>query len=166
VKNKDRRRGLAHVVIRTVGIVTYPTSEERPMTNLTTTGLPTGQPTDLPTGAATASGPPIDLYREVHKGLRVALSDLVREVGSLDAGDAESVAVFSALFADIDMMLATHHAHEDGGRLGELIAQHVDADVVWSIHEAHDRFEAMLHDLRVAVAALSSGGTEIGRAHV
>lgn len=133
------------------------------MTNLTTTDLPTGQPTDLPIGPGEASGPPIDLYREVHKGLRVALSDLVREVGSLDVSDAESVAVFSALFADIDMMLATHHAHEEGGRLGELIAQHVDADVVRSAHEAHDRFEAMLHDLRVAVAALSSGGTDTER---
>jgi hemerythrin-like domain-containing protein len=125
------------------------------MTNLTTTDLPTGLPTD--------PGPPIDLYREVHKGLRLALSDLVREVGSLDASDAESIGAFGSLFADLDMMLATHHAHEDGGHLDELIAQHVDADVVQSIHEAHDRFDVLLHDLRVAVAALSSGGADTAR---
>ena len=107
--------------------------------------------------------PPIDLYREVHKGLRLALSELVQAAGSLDATDAQCVEAFAALFADVDMMLVIHHQHEDGGHLGELIARHLDAELVGSIHIAHDRSDAMLEELRQAIAALGTAGTDPAR---
>lgn len=124
------------------------------MTNPTTTN---------PAADTAIEAPPIDLYREVHKGLRLALSDLVRLAGSLDATDAASVEAFAALFADVDMMLVTHHRHEDGGHLGELIAQHLDAEVAQSVHDAHERSDAMLEELRRSVAALDTGGTDTAR---
>jgi hemerythrin-like domain-containing protein len=108
--------------------------------------------------AASAAGatPEINLYREVHKGLRRALFEFVDIVGSLDVADAEAVAVLRARFAELDMMLATHHSHEEIGRLGELIAEHVDADTARSIQDAHDWSDAALADLRSRVARLQS----------
>jgi hypothetical protein len=101
--------------------------------------------------------PAVNLYREVHKGLRWALGELVDETGSLDVTDQEAIAAMRALFADLDMMLTTHHSHEEIGRLGELISDHVDADTARSIQDAHDWSDAALADLRIRVASVQSG---------
>ena len=74
------------------------------------------------------TAPAIDLYREVHKGLRRALFELVDRAGSLDTTDLEAIKSFQALFGDLDMMLRTHHAHEDSPALAALISQHA-ADI-------------------------------------
>jgi hypothetical protein len=55
------------------------------------------------------------------------------------------------------MMLTTHHSHEEIGRLGELIVEHVDAGTARSIQDAHDWSDAALADLRSRVARLQSG---------
>ncbi len=144
-------------------ITTTPTTTPTTGPTTTLTTAPTTGPTSPPGAPTPASEPAVDLYREVHKGLRLALSDLVREAGSLDASDAGSVEAFLALFADVDMMLDTHHAHEDGGHLGGLIERHVDTDVERLIREAHDRFDAMLEGLRSAVADLVTGGADAAR---
>jgi iron-sulfur cluster repair protein YtfE (RIC family) len=101
--------------------------------------------------------PSVNLYREVHKGLRRALGELVDATGSLDVTDQDAVAAMRALFADLDMMLTTHHSHEEIGRLGELISDHVDADTARSIQDAHDWSDAALADLRIRVASMQSG---------
>ncbi|MGI9622938.1 MAG: hemerythrin domain-containing protein [Acidimicrobiales bacterium] len=98
----------------------------------------------------------IDLYREVHKGLRLALFDLVSAAGALDAADVESVSAFTDLFADVDMMLETHHSHEDGAALGALIREHA-VSVVSVVDEAHETSEQRLLELRSMVAALCVG---------
>jgi len=112
--------------------------------------------TNKPDHASGQSAPPIDLYREVHKGLRRALGELVATAGSLDIDDDEAVTAIGSLFTDIDMMLTTHHAHEEIGRLGELISEHVDAKTQRSIQDAHDWSDAALIDLRSRVAGLPS----------
>ena len=76
--------------------------------------------------------------------------------GSVDVADAEAVASLRARFADLDMMLTTHHSHEEIGRLGELISEHVDADTARSIQDAHDWSDAALADLRIRVSRLQS----------
>jgi Hemerythrin HHE cation binding domain len=101
--------------------------------------------------------PAVNLYREVHKGLRRALGELVDATGSLDVTDQEAIAAMRTLFADLDMMLTTHHSHEEIGRLGELISDHVDADTARSIQDAHDWSDAALADLRIRVASVQSG---------
>lgn len=98
------------------------------------------------------TAPPINLYREVHKGLRRGLSELVEVTGSLDTADETAIEAMRTLFAELDMMLTTHHSHEDLGRLGELISEHVDADTVRSVQEAHVWSDAALADLRRRVA--------------
>ena len=86
-----------------------------------------------PTAGTDGPTPEVNLYREVHKGLRRALFEVVDMIGSLDVADTEAVASLRARFADLDMMLTTHHSHEEIGRLGELIAEHVEADTARSI---------------------------------
>lgn len=117
--------------------------------------------TDTLNEAATAgdtvgAAPTIDLYREVHKGLRRALAELTDATGSLDITDEAALAAMRTRFADLDMMLTTHHSHEEIGRLGELIAEHVDVDIARSIQDAHDWSDAALADLRNRVANVQS----------
>jgi DUF438 domain-containing protein len=104
---------------------------------------------------STTSAPPVDLYREVHKGLRRALFEVVQCAGSLNADDADAVNSFQQLFADLDMMLVTHHAHEDGPALASLIAQHAN-DIAATVEAGHDDIEHELAQLRTMVATLDT----------
>lgn len=108
----------------------------------------------------------IDLYREVHKGLRKALFDLAERAGTLStqcATDRTNDVEFAELFTQVDMMLSTHHSHEDSDVLKRLISEHA-ATSVGSIEVAHERSEQSLTTLRGLVAERESGapnGAEI-----
>jgi iron-sulfur cluster repair protein YtfE (RIC family) len=106
---------------------------------------------------------PIDLYREVHKGLRLALFDLVRTAGSLDVSDPSSIVEFQRLFDDIEMMLIIHHGHESSGQLGGLIADHAAAhgQTIDDGHEESTRRLAELHELVDALPAGPGDAVEI-----
>ena len=60
----------------------------------------------------------------MHKGLRLALFELAEAAGSLDPSDQTDVKAFTTLFGDVEMMLETHHGHEDGEHLAGLIESH------------------------------------------
>lgn len=95
----------------------------------------------------------LDLYREVHKGIRRALFALCEAAGSLDPDDATTRDAFVARFADVDHMLTLHHDHEDGEFFGNLIAQ-VAPQFTAELDDAHHRAVDGLADLRRAVIAL------------
>jgi hemerythrin-like domain-containing protein len=97
----------------------------------------------------------VDVYREVHKGLRLALFEFVRLVGSLDPTDPAEIEALTRLFGDIDMMLQIHHAHEDG-ELRALIATHAGA-MIQAVDDYHEHSDQLLAELRSHVAGLSSG---------
>ena len=59
--------------------------------------------------------PTLDLYREVHKGIRRALFGVCELAGALDPDDSTARQAFVARFADLDLMLNLHHGHEDDG---------------------------------------------------
>lgn len=103
--------------------------------------------------AHTDNPPAVDLYREVHKGLRAALFEVLHHAGSLDAADADAVTSFQTLFAELDMMLTTHHTHEDSPALATLIDQHAD-DIAPRIESGHDRVEIQLSALRSAISEI------------
>ncbi len=103
-----------------------------------------------------ATGGSVDLYREVHKGLRLALFELTNAAGALDGTDQTAVSSFARLFADLDMMLETHHGHEDGELLGSLIERHAP-EAATVIAEGHKESDHMLAELRSMVAELRSG---------
>lgn len=105
------------------------------------------------------TSPPVDLYREVHKGLRLALFELTGAAGALDGADRASIDGFVRLFADVDMMLQTHHGHEDGELLAALIERHA-ADAAIAVGEAHDESERRLTQLRSMVTGLSTGAAD------
>ena len=100
---------------------------------------------------------PIDLYREVHKGLRYALGDLVRLAGAVDPDDAASLGYFTARFEEADQMLQIHHGHEEGEQLVGVIKTHVDDSVVQAIETQHEESERALSALRASVADLAAG---------
>jgi len=124
-----------HIAIRTVGSVNRRDGDV--MTN-----------TETPT---------VDLYREVHKGLRLALSDLARDAGNLDPDDPSAVAAFANLFANVNMMLETHHRHEEIGNLGALLSEHLSPELTASIESAHVQADSGLARISAAVADLQAG---------
>ncbi len=106
------------------------------------------------------TGDAVDLYREVHKGLRLALFELVGAAGALDDSSPRDAEAFARLFADIDMMLVTHHGHEDGEHLAALIERHAP-EAATRVVEAHDRINARLAEIRSLVAE-STAGSRVG----
>jgi hypothetical protein len=101
----------------------------------------------------------LDLYREVHKGVRRALFALCEAAGSLDATDADARAAFVAQFAVVDNMLRLHHGHEDGEHFGNLIAS-TAPQFTAELEAAHDKTVADLADLREAVILLGDDGAD------
>jgi hypothetical protein len=108
--------------------------------------------------AATSTAVTLDLYREVHKGLRHALFALCEAAGSLDAADPAARAAFVTQFAVVDNMLRLHHGHEDGEHFGGLIAR-AAPQFTAELEVGHDKSVADLAELRAAVIALGDGGT-------
>jgi hemerythrin-like domain-containing protein len=104
----------------------------------------------------TSGAQAVDLYREVHKGLRLALFELATAAGRLDVGDAGHLQAFRNQFADVDMMLGTHHAHEDGEHLASLIEHHAGS-AARRVEEAHERIDSALAALRDLVGSLGNG---------
>lgn len=98
----------------------------------------------------------VDLYREVHKGLRLALFGFVEAAGSLDGADRDEIETLRRQFADIDMMLQIHHDHEEGDELCALIAKHA-ASTADDIGAYHERSEEQLAELGALVAELGTG---------
>jgi iron-sulfur cluster repair protein YtfE (RIC family) len=69
--------------------------------------------TELPLTAALA---PVthDLYRDIHKAIRVELFSVTTTAASLDPSDPEARAALAGHVADIAALLSDHAEHEDG----------------------------------------------------
>jgi hypothetical protein len=98
----------------------------------------------------------LDLYREMHKGLRSALFHLCAAAGSLDASDMEARRALAAQFAEVDRLLTLHHRHENEGALGHLIAT-VCPEFLAELQARHTKTVEDLTALRILVTALSHG---------
>lgn len=103
---------------------------------------------------------PVDLYREVHKGLRRSLFAVTEAAGALGESDAPSMAEFVDRFGELDMMLTTHHGHEDSGELVRLIGVHC-APVVGKIEEAHEQLTEAFAALRESVVRVAAGSGDV-----
>lgn len=66
-----------------------------------------------PVEAIKASPIPYNMYREVHKGLRLAIFDLVTRVGSADCMDSVCRSNTVKSVHELIALLQTHHDHED-----------------------------------------------------
>lgn len=56
---------------------------------------------------------PFDLYREIHKAIRVALFDLVAEAGRIDPSDRPTRMAHATRVRETVRFLAMHADHED-----------------------------------------------------
>jgi hypothetical protein len=94
---------------------------------------------ECPTGAAgVVIDRPVsyDIYRNVHKGIRLEMFAVTTELGSLDPDDVEACRRFAGRFRTLEMLLTKHAMHEDvhleqaiaealGDHAAELAAAHV-----------------------------------------
>jgi hemerythrin-like domain-containing protein len=112
---------------------------------------------NMPATDSDSSTESLDLYREVHKGLRLALFELARAAGALDPADRPSSDAFCEQFADVDMMLQTHHAHEDDPLFSALLTDYAPTALKDRVHAEHVLTDERLAELRALVAELSQG---------
>lgn len=99
----------------------------------------------------------LDLYREVHKGIRPALFELCAAAGALDPGDPASRDAFVVRFAEVEQMLTLHHGHEDSEIFATLIAT-TAPQFLSEMEAAHESIVATIAALRRAVIAVGDGG--------
>lgn len=100
----------------------------------------------------------IDVYRNIHKGIRVMLFDLVRASGRTDFTDAAAVAQLQADVKDVFELLESH-AHNEDLFLMPLV---VDADprLANEFAAAHQDQEARLPGLLAALEAIDASAPD------
>ena len=109
----------------------------------------------------------LDLYRNVHKGIRVMLFDLVQKSGRTDFTDRAAVAQLRSEVADIFELLESH-AHTEDRHIMPLVHEHAPA-LAREFAEAHVDQEARLPELLAALDAIdvtSPDATRKGHAFV
>jgi hypothetical protein len=92
------------------------------------------------------------LYREVHKGIRSLLGELVVRSGQLDWSDAPSVSGFRSDVQEAFALLSSHAEHENEF-VAPALAAHAPA-VAEVLGGAHDDQEDQLHALLVQLHAI------------
>jgi hypothetical protein len=112
-----------------------------------------------PIEAIKASPIPFCLYREVHKGLRYALFQLVTAVGSADCADAQDRGAVVDQMHAVITLLTEHHDHEDTF-LQPVIRANAPA-VAALLEEGHAEVEHDLVEIELRTDRLAmSAGTE------
>ena len=106
---------------------------------------------------------PFDLYRDVHKAIRIALFDVVADAGRLDPTDCSTRIAHAGRVRDLVRFLAFHAAHEDR-ELDEPIRQ-VLPDQADAIAAEHIALERQMEQL-VQLADLAFESRDDGRAAV
>ncbi|HET7437489.1 MAG TPA: hemerythrin domain-containing protein [Thermoanaerobaculia bacterium] len=100
----------------------------------------------------------VNLYREVHKGIRAMLSELLRQSGRVDFSDAEALAKFRAEAHGIFEMLESHAHHEDTFVMP--VVREVALQVAQIIESAHVDQEAQLPELLALLDSIDSSAPD------
>ncbi len=100
----------------------------------------------------------VDLYTEVHKGLRRALTSLLNAAGRLDVSDPKAVAVFNDELVFLVGLLAEHAENEDT-HVQPLIVT-ADPDLAATIEAAHQEIETEINTVVEAYRQLSETDEE------
>jgi Hemerythrin HHE cation binding domain len=85
-----------------------------------------------------------DFYREIHKGIRLSMFELVLDIGRLDVADPVAVDHALADHGSLFNMLDLHHAHEDTW-IQPLIDEHAPELARMIEAQHHDVNEGMAH---------------------
>lgn len=94
----------------------------------------------------------VDLYWDVHKGLRYELFNLLSHLGRLDVADDEAVEAFRSRIDGICTLLADHAAHEESAVHPLLEAQY--AELGAALAADHEALERSMESMRRAVGAI------------
>ncbi len=100
----------------------------------------TDLPLDAPLGTVT-----LDLYRDIHKAIRVELFSVTTEAGRLDPAQGIARAALAGHVHDVVELLVSHAEHEDGAIQPALEANL--PDLAERVERDHLTLEARLHDL-------------------
>lgn len=106
----------------------------------------------------------VDLYRDIHKGIRAELFAITERSGNLDPSDAADRSDLSAHIARVVQLLVEHAEHEDG-HVQPALEQHLPA-LAERVEDDHHRLEARIQLLAEQAADLvDAAGNARWRAH-
>lgn len=100
----------------------------------------------------------VDMYRDVHKGLRAGLFAVTQAAGQVDPHDQDAVRAVSAAWTDMVQMLVEHAEHEDIF-VQPVIERHHPGHAQ-EIATAHPRLEAQMAELEVLADRAASAGSD------
>ncbi len=103
----------------------------------------------------------LDLYRNVHKGIRVMLFDLVQKSGRTDFTDLTAVAKLRADVRDIFELLESHAHNEDTYAMP--LVRNANPALAREFAEAHEDQEARLPGLLAALEAIDTSSHDAER---
>lgn len=107
----------------------------------------------------------LDLYRNVHKGIRVMLADLIREAGRADFTDPAELAKLKAHARDVFELLESH-AHTEDRFIMPLVAAH-DPALAKEFAAAHGEQEALLPSLLAGLELIDAAAPDAAeRGHI
>ncbi|MEO5839089.1 MAG: hemerythrin domain-containing protein [Acidimicrobiales bacterium] len=98
----------------------------------------------------------LDLYRDIHKGIRYELFGVTLAAGQVDPGDRDAVAAVAARWRNLVGLLITHAEHEDGF-VQSVIELHAPA-LAEVIAAAHPELEAQMAALEVLAERATDAG--------
>jgi hypothetical protein len=98
--------------------------------------------------------PQWDLYREIHKALRFALFGVTVMAGATDPADQSSLDRLTREWADVSLVLAGHHSHED--RFCDPLIKIHAADLREELEHAHVATNVTMAGLTKSINGLSS----------
>jgi hypothetical protein len=100
-----------------------------------------------------------DIYRNVHKGIRVEMFAVATELGSLDPDDTAACRRFASRFRILELLLTKHAMHEDL-HLESAIAEAL-GDRAAQLAVAHVMLESQVERIgRIVDAALTAAGPD------
>jgi hypothetical protein len=111
---------------------------------------------DRPTAFTTVT---LDLYRDIHKGIRSELFAVTNTAGRVDPADTADVAALSGHVDAVVALLVSHAEHEDT-RIQDAIVSHLP-DVAARVESEHAELDARMVDLRAW--ATEAVGADAGR---
>jgi hypothetical protein len=93
----------------------------------------------------------LDLYRDVHKGIRSELFAVTETAGRLDVAQVDDRTALASHVRSVLEMLVDHAEHEDS-RIQPVLEEHLPA-LAEQIASDHETLETRLHDLAARAAA-------------
>lgn len=106
----------------------------------------------------------MDLYRDIHKGIRAELFAVTLEAGRLDPADLAGRVALDAQVGDVVALLVSHAEHEDSG-IQPALETHLP-DLAAAIVADHEALEARMETLRDLARTARDASRSDGRRQV